>query len=63
MLFQRQNLLENIFSAQWKREFQSYFFQTLLESARKKTTTKNNNKKKKKKKKKNNYIKSLFLYK
>ena len=36
MLFQRQNLLENIFPAQWKTEFQSYFPQKLLESARKK---------------------------
>ena len=36
MLFQRQNLLENIFPAQWKTEFQSYFSQKLLESARKK---------------------------
>ena len=38
MLFQRQNLLENIFSAQWKTEFQSYFSQKQLESARKKKT-------------------------
>ena len=36
MLFQRQNLLENIFPAQWKTELQSYFSQKLLESARKK---------------------------
>ena len=36
MLFQRKNLLENIFQAQWKTEFQSYFSQKLLESARKK---------------------------
>ena len=36
MLFQRQNLLENIFPAQWKTEFQTYFSQKLLESARKK---------------------------
>ena len=46
MLFQRQNLLENIFPAQWKTEFQSYFSQKLLESARKKN---------------NNYIKSSFF--
>ena len=31
---ERQNLLENIFPAQWKTEFQSYFSQKLLESAR-----------------------------
>ena len=36
MLFQGKNLLENIFPAQWKTEFQSYFSQKLLESARKK---------------------------
>ena len=35
MLFQRQNLLENIFPAQWKTEFQFYFSQQLLKSARK----------------------------
>ena len=35
MLFQRCNLLENIFPAQWKTEFQSYFSQKLLESTRK----------------------------
>ena len=29
-------MLENIFPAQWKTEFQSYFSQKLLESARKK---------------------------
>ena len=52
MLVQRQNLLENIFPAQWKTEFQSYFPQKLLESAR--------TKKKKKKKKKNIYIKSFL---
>ena len=34
MLFQRQNLLENMFPAQWKTEFQSYFSKKLLESAR-----------------------------
>ena len=45
VLFQRQNLLENIFPSQWKTEFLSYFCQKLLESARKK---------------KNNYIKYYF---
>ena len=29
-------MLENIFQAQWETEFQSYFSQKLLESARKK---------------------------
>ena len=33
MLFQRQNLLENIFPAQWKTKFQSKFSQTCLELA------------------------------
>ena len=51
MLFQRQNLLENIFPAQWKTEFQSYFSQYLLESARKK-----------KKKKKKTIIYILFFF-
>ena len=35
ILFRRQNLLENIFPAQWKTEFQSYFSQKLLGSVRK----------------------------
>ena len=39
MLFQRQNLLENISPAQCNTEFQSYFSQKLLESAREKTKT------------------------
>ena len=45
-LFQRQKL-ENIFPAQWKTEFQSYFSQKLLESARKKKKKKTKKKKKK----------------
>ena len=57
MLFQKQNLLENVFPAQWKTEFQSYFSEKLLDSARGKTTTK-----KKNKKNKNNYIKSFFFF-
>ena len=64
MLFQRQNLLENIFPVQWKPEFQSYFSQNIIRIGLKKNKqTKNKKtKKQKKKKKKNTITQSLLLF-